>query len=328
MVTSSTQQTAKSIEDKKSADAPADSQNTLGTTLMEIQKLISDIENPFTLVGKMISTLGKDKTLETLTGEMKGGDSKPEEKPNSPQSPKSLTPQEQLAPLLEALSDPASEKGLLPLSSPQSFSSKLPAQEPGRESQSTLTDSLNQSGPSNREKSSSLPAEVQRSTTADAPVSRFVTEVRERIVTNSHPNTDSRETSAQQQAAMDFMRYMNSIELANFLANRFGREGAIDVLGSYVKRNWIKEEIARSLLDATTILSKNDLSVIDRGAKEATVEDHRVALYLIEEYSQSLFSYSLSVKFQDLLLLIRDISSHDSNTKNSRTSDYDSHDLR
>ena len=83
----STEKTPPNQGSTEGASSPAEEENPetyLQSTLLEIHELISDIENPFTLVGKLVSSLGKDKTLEILTGEKKDDEPKKDRQDQPP----------------------------------------------------------------------------------------------------------------------------------------------------------------------------------------------------------------------------------------------------
>jgi len=107
------------------------------------------------------------------------------------------------------------------------------------------------------------------------------------------------------QPTMEFMKRVNSLELANFLTGIFGKERTIEILGSYVSRNWISDEVAKMVVDCVTLIEKGEFDVARRKGGELLAEDHQVALFLLDEFTKSLFNISLSLRFREMMAAMK-----------------------
>ena len=326
-----------SSENVNEVDKPED---YLESTLLEIHELISDIENPFTLVGKLVSSLGKDKTIELLTGEKKDEPRKEPDGNRDSQSPPPLPAFFNSPKRPEPENPVASPKNNESSSSPKNLEQrdathdapKKEVSDKGDEgARKNVPDSPTAEKPWDRTTAPAeglMPSPVEpplspRPTIGEPPATPLSMDAVHQDQEDSmlrFPSTillqrealggDAGLQAGSQSGFYDNLELaqkLNSLELANVMATLFGKDGSIEVLGCYAKRNWVEEEVARLILDAITLLGKVDSSKVSQGVKDASTQDHRIALYLIQQYSRSLMSAQESARFQDQLAIIKSI---------------------
>lgn len=306
-------------------------ENYLEDTLFEIHELISDLENPFTLVGKLISSLGKDKTLQIITGDKKEEPKKDSEKDASfssaPGYPPVVPRRYDNNPARDDLKQDDTAKNQVervqgpPIVEPNNNTAK-------QDTKNQPEDFSQSQDRQNKPWENMLPSEfpatrVGSPPSAETPFSPS-TSMPEQIDL-SRPEQEEAplhfppvfplqrdglsQSSAQPEYGvnLELVHQLNSIELASVLVNLFGKDGSIEVLGCYAKRKWIEEEVARLILDAITLLGKADGVKAKQGVKEASTEDHRIALYLLEQFRQSLRTPQLSAQFLEYVTTIKSI---------------------
>ncbi|MGA2663316.1 MAG: FlaD/FlaE family flagellar protein [Nitrososphaerales archaeon] len=319
--------------DEKAEDPSGEklSEEAMDDIFLEVRRLIADIDNPFTLLGKLVSVIGRDKVIEEM-----GGESEAEkDKDNG-----NLGVQGQLgalpgaeAALLDALALQQLQRGMGGGQEPESRppppgergggSSRSKTQEPPQSRTREEDDDEPESAPqaasplsSNQKQAQAAdPRQSGGSTSMISPVSPrpsvgsglgaapgFPLVLMDRGSSQS-PSKGSEPSVGQ--PTMDFMKRMNSLELANLLAGIFGKERTIDILGSYVNRNWISDEVAKMLVDCVTLIEKGEFDVPHRKGEELLVEDHQVALFLLDEFEKSLFNISLSLRFREMMAAMK-----------------------
>jgi len=300
------------------------SEEAMDDIFMEVRRLIADIDNPFTLLGKLVSVIGRDKVIDELGGE----NEEEKDKGNmNAQGGLAALPGAEAA-LLDALALQQLQRGMggggqesesRPPPGDRGGPSRSQTQEPprSRARDDDEPESAPQAGSSSSgQKQAQGPPEPRSSGGSTSispapprqpmgsglgPAPGFPIVLMDRGASQAPKGSEP----SVGQPTMDFMKRMNSLELANLLAGIFGKERTIDILGSYVNRNWISDEVAKMLVDCVTLIEKGEFDVPHRKGEELLVEDHQVALFLLDEFEKSLFNISLSLRFREMMAAMK-----------------------
>lgn len=90
------------------------------------------------------------------------------------------------------------------------------------------------------------------------------------------------ERLAEEASGNDWLEYVNTMLCANILMNIFGSDALEDIMKSYLRKNWITQEVMQWIEDAVdTLMKSNNGLDLNIGLKDVTIEDHFVAIYLL-----------------------------------------------
>ncbi len=249
-------------------------QDSVDNTLIEIQNLISDIENPFTLLGKMAKDLGKDKVIKTKIVDEEHRDPQP----LTPQLPTDLPPNPDF-PEPDTHNYPQQEKPIPPL---------IPTPNPPPLETSRGSDQIDSEG---------YPAEnVEEDTPINSAINGSVKPQRRMGPQSSgYEGTDLQNFTDQQgfygrpesyTLSVQTLRFMDAIALSEFLLSLFGRDSLYDILQSYLEIGMADEDSVKSILKAIDLLTKNVKNEPPKRQRPLDADDLITAIYLLEIFSK------------------------------------------
>lgn len=245
-------------------------QDTVDNTLLEIQNLISDIENPFTLLGKMAKDLGTEKVIKTKIVD------KDHEEPPAPTNI-SLNPEPSYP---DKLNSPVQEKPippLIPIPSPPPPQSNRspepidPEEYPNEDPEEEMFTNPMISGGARPQRRIN-PQNLRDEEEVNLP----------RITAQQgfHGRPESYMLSA------EILRFMDAIALSEFLLTLFGKDNLYDILQSYLEIGMADEDSVKSILKAIDLLTKNVKTEPPKRPRPVDSDDIITAIYLIEVFSK------------------------------------------
>lgn len=244
-------------------------QDTVDNTLLEIQNLISDIENPFTLLGKMAKDLGKEKVIKTKIVD-KDQEEPPtptnislNSEPSYPDKNNSPVQEKPIPPLIPIPSPPPPQSNR----SPEPIDSEeYPNEDPEED---MLQNPVISGGvrpqrrinPQNlRDEGVNLPSVAAQQGFYGRPESYML--------------------------SAEILRFMDAIALSEFLLTLFGKDNLYDILQSYLEIGMADEDSVKSILKAIDLLTKNVKTEPPKRQRPVDSDDIITAIYLIEVFSK------------------------------------------
>ena len=244
-------------------------QDTVDNTLLEIQNLISDIENPFTLLGKMAKDLGKEKVIKTKIVD-KDQEEPPtptnislNSEPSYPHKNNSPVPEKPIPPLIPIPSPPPPQSNR----SPEPIDSEEYLNEDPEADM--LTNPVIGGGvrPQRRINPQNLGDEGVNLPSITAKQGFY-------------GRPESYMLSA------EILRFMDAIALSEFLLTLFGKDNLYDILQSYLEIGMADEDSLKSILKAIDLLTKNVKTEPPKRQRPVDSDDIITAIYLIEVFSK------------------------------------------
>ncbi|MCL5319205.1 MAG: hypothetical protein M1503_13250 [Thaumarchaeota archaeon] len=244
-------------------------QDSVDNTLLEIQNLISDIENPFTLLGKMAKDLGKEKVIKT-----KIVDNALEEQ----QTPINISPSPEV-PQPDTHNLPAQEKPIPPL---------IPTPSPPAPQSNRDSEQLDIKGYPNENPEEDMLTDPALSGEVRPPRRINLPPLGDDSM-NLQSSTAQQGLYGQSEGHMlsaEILRFMDAIALSEFLLTLFGRDNLYDILQSYLEIGMADEDSVKSILKAVDLLTKNVKSESPKRQRPVDSDDIITAIYLIEVFSK------------------------------------------
>ncbi|MCL4436192.1 MAG: hypothetical protein M1503_10435 [Thaumarchaeota archaeon] len=244
-------------------------QDSVDNTLLEIQNLISGIENPFTLLGKMAKDLGKEKVIKT-----KIVDKEHEEQQtqiNISPSPEASHPDKHN---LHAQEKPIPP--LIPVPSPPPLQSNRDSEQLDTEEYSNRNPEEDMLTDPTQSGEVRPPRRINPQHLGDERVNLQSSTAQQRL----HGQPESYMLSA------EILRFMDTIALSEFLLTLFGRDNLYDILLFYLEIGMADEDSVKLILKAIDLLTKNAKSESPKRQRPVDSDDIITAIYLIEVFSK------------------------------------------